>query len=286
MVDSMKAALLVLSLIVFLLVSGGFPLLGAEGVFRGGMMVLLLAVLAWQLLVCSLRRRLRLREGGFVLVHLGVCLLLVGAGIGRMWGERLTFGIYLGAEHAQQEVVDVRDSTRRVDLGFRLSAETLTVDHFDPVLTLLKRTVGAEGTEFERIKDYRIEDGKVHLDYDLGTLPVSELKAEDGVWIRHHVLNDLYVLMVNKPADRWISATLRLGSDPQPVTIEVNHPVSHHGWRFYLMSYGEDRQGEYLVLTGRRDPGRSLVIPGIWMLIVGTFWMCLLRSSGGRADDD
>lgn len=70
--------------------------------------------------------------------------------------------------------------------------------------------------------------------------------------------------------------------------LRVNHPVSYRGWRIYLMSWENDpTAGEVLtptgvVLTARRDPGRGLVIAGIWMLMIGVTLTCLWK---GAADE-
>jgi hypothetical protein len=73
---------------------------------------------------------------------------------------------------------------------------------------------------------------------------------------------------------RHFEAALRLTGDgaDENRRLAVNRPVTYRGWRFYLMSY--DHNPEVCVtLTARRDPGRGVVIAGIWMVIAGT---CLL----------
>jgi hypothetical protein len=87
------------------------------------------------------------------------------------------------------------------------------------------------------------------------------------------------ILLINKPGDKWYSANFHVDDSgiKRTFPLAVNHPVSYGKWRFYLMSYGQDQHGQYLILSGRRDPGRMPVIAGIWMLITGVFLICLLR---------
>ena len=66
------------------------------------------------------------------------------------------------------------------------------------------------------------------------------------------------------------------GPETSRQRLRVNHPVTHGGWRFYLTSYDTVAR-RYIVVTARRDPGRCLVIPGIWMVIAGTAGLCWFR---------
>ncbi len=58
--------------------------------------------------------------------------------------------------------------------------------------------------------------------------------------------------------------------------LKVNHPVSHGGWRIYLVSFGND-PGPYVQLSAKKDIGRGAVITGIWILMTGTFIICFKR---------
>ncbi|OGV58109.1 MAG: hypothetical protein A2283_16230 [Lentisphaerae bacterium RIFOXYA12_FULL_48_11] len=64
--------------------------------------------------------------------------------------------------------------------------------------------------------------------------------------------------------------------------LEVNHPVEHQGWRFFLMSYDTESR-RYVVLGARSDPGRKVVFAGIAMLMLGCTIMCFRKSEGNNA---
>jgi hypothetical protein len=63
--------------------------------------------------------------------------------------------------------------------------------------------------------------------------------------------------------------------------LRVNHPVAFGGWRFHLVSC--DESGTMAYLSARRDPGRGVVIAGIWAAIAGVAAMCWRRSALGEA---
>ena len=58
--------------------------------------------------------------------------------------------------------------------------------------------------------------------------------------------------------------------------LKVNHPVSYEGWRIYLVSFGGNGK-PFVQLSAKKDIGRGTVISGIWMLMAGTFIICLKR---------
>jgi hypothetical protein len=87
---------------------------------------------------------------------------------------------------------------------------------------------------------------------------------------------------------RAFGVNLTVSSDEGPEEVrrlEVNRPVTHRGWRFYLMSYDEPGQ-RYVVLTARRDPARSVVIGGMWMVMAGTAWLCWGSGRPRRSRED
>ena len=63
--------------------------------------------------------------------------------------------------------------------------------------------------------------------------------------------------------------------------LAINHPFTHRGWRFYLMSYDREAQ-RYVWLSARRDPGRPIVIAGIWGILLGVTWLCWKPAKGSR----
>lgn len=54
--------------------------------------------------------------------------------------------------------------------------------------------------------------------------------------------------------------------------LSVNHPVTHNGWRLYLMSYDRETRDQVLLMI-RFDPGRNWVMGGIAALMLGIVLM-------------
>lgn len=152
------------------------------------------------------------------------------------------------------------------------------MEKFDPSFTLFKKDESSPNG-FKMIEKYKLVDGKIILDNGLGVIYPGKLKDVRGHWITHYFINEDYLLLTKKSGDKWYSAKFNIKDEEKSdiFDLEVNHPVSYKKWRFYLMSYGQDRQGDYVVLTARKDPGRIAVITGIWMLMSGIFMMCFLR---------
>jgi hypothetical protein len=130
--------------------------------------------------------------------------------------------------------------------------------------------------EYELVREVSIRpDGMLDLPEELQPKP-DALRDEDGEYARQVVLADGNLLQMVTPAVKYYEAKLKFVHDDSPSdtrTAAVNHPISYHGWRFYLMDYSTD---PYLNVSfsARRDPGRGLVIVGIWLLILGTAWIC------------
>lgn len=87
------------------------------------------------------------------------------------------------------------------------------------------------------------------------------------------------------PPVKGYRAVLRIRDDDGTTTekvLDVNRPVDHSGWRFYLMDYDRESFG-YVVIRARRDPGRRIAIAGMCATMIGIALMCFSRS-GERED--
>lgn len=282
----MKLSVYIMSVIIFLLVAGAFPLLGAEAVYRGGLMISLMGILSILSLICCFKQKFHIKKLGFYLSHLGVVVLLAGALTSFIWGKKVNFGTYIGKQYFNDKIYNLQTQQPvPVDLGFSFSVSEFKVEKFDPVFSVYKMP-DQKNTSPEKIKDYSLINGKIILDDELGTFSVAELKDPNGEWKPHILLKDKFVLFTNKPGDKWYSANLNIrdGKFEKAFPLAVNHPVSYKKWRFYLMNYGRDQRGQYLLMTGRNDPGRIVVISGIWILILGIFMICLLRKNKEISD--
>lgn len=113
----------------------------------------------------------------------------------------------------------------------------------------------------------------LRLDFYLGIsdFVVERYEAEEGM----------------PASDKYYEATLMImpegTRDVEEISLTVNHPHREDGWKIYLMNY--DRVTESAVqLMLKYDPGEYVTLSGIWMIIVGTFIMCLFRKREAVAE--
>lgn len=83
--------------------------------------------------------------------------------------------------------------------------------------------------------------------------------------------------------DKYYEATLMIlpgGSrEIEEVPLIVNYPHRENGWKIYLMNYDQITESSVQIML-KKDPGEFVTLTGIWLVIVGTFVMCLLRKKG------
>ena len=74
--------------------------------------------------------------------------------------------------------------------------------------------------------------------------------------------------------------------DGKPVSVTVNHPIRHNGYKMYLMSSSKDQSGaEYVSMLVKYDPGEFVSSFGIIMIMIGSFVICFARSSRSKVSD-
>ena len=221
-------------------------------------------------IVCSARRG-RWRRPSFLLCHLAVVLVSAGAFVGYRHGERVSFGMQV---LAQEDAVD--DRLPRSDgtyftMPFAVGVPEARADYYPPTLYGLYAP-----PEYGLVREVKVlPDGSLDLPPAVHPSP-GELRDEAGDYMAQIVLSDGTMLQMVTPKVRRYEATLRFVHKDSPSdyrTAAVNDPVSYRGWRFYLMDY-KTEPWPTVSFSARRDPGRGLVIAGIWLLIVGTAWIC------------
>lgn len=284
----MRVAIPVMIVTVCFLLAGAVPISGGAQVvvFHTPAFIALMAVLAATLVVCSVRRRLALRQIGFWLAHLGVAAILLGGFLGHLRETKAQFRMPVGGERAVRYLG--RDEANRIDLEFGFTVKSLKVERYDPDYELYRPQVsthdGEERTEYVFERVVRLPDaGEMDLG-PAGKLDVDQLRS-NGEWVLQRSLKDGW-LLEQRPVDKYYEAALAVYEDehdeePDEATLAVNHPVTCNGWRLYLMDYDDRPEQRTVTLLARRDPGRGIVIAGIWCTLLGVAAMCWLR--GRRA---
>ena len=139
---------------------------------------------------------------------------------------------------------------------------------------------------------FRSGDQYVHGD-SMGNAPAAYVKAVNPVsgeitegWIssgsfrvmqEHMPLDNHYFLAMTMPEPEKFSSDIVIkdGVDELPLTLEVNKPYKHRGWKLYQLSYDE-RMGKWSqvsVIEAVRDPWLPIVYFGIFLLLAGALYL-------------
>jgi len=279
----MKFAIIILCSVILLLLTGVLPVgkgLEATAVYYSPVMILLLGLLSGGCVLCCFKRR----PLGFILVHLGVVIVLVGAFVGYVTGVKGMLQLQLVRPVAERQVLNQTGDPVR--FGFEVTAKDFEVEFYPPVYHLYRmlppEQVVPGQMPFAKAAEYDTA-GNDFIEIDgIGRLEVSNLWNEArGEWTPRRMLDFGAFLHLASQTPSHYGVTLQIVDGEQHVElpVRINHPAGYKGWRFYLMSYDQVNRS-YVVLSARHDPGRGAVIAGIWIVILGTFIFCFRRTGG------
>ncbi|MFW5857927.1 MAG: hypothetical protein ACOCX4_08615, partial [Planctomycetota bacterium] len=259
----MRLSMQLLTVVVLFLLAGVVP--GPDGasagLFRTPVFAALLGLAAVALGACALRRRGR--GSGFVLLHAGLAVVLLGAGLGVLFEERARFALPVDPDLAIRRIF--RPMGQPLDLGFALTVTGARVETYPPTYHLFPspgETADAGGVPAGSFAPDA--QGRLFLP-DRPPLPAAALRDAAGGWRDEAPLADGAVLRRGAAVPKRYEVVLHLSGDAAasgPRLLAVNRPVTCNGWRLYLMDL-DPAGGGRVVLLARRDPGRGLVIAGM-----------------------
>lgn len=283
----MKFLIVVFCALILLMLTAVLPVgkgLEATAVYTSPVMILLLTLLSASSVWCCMKRKFCAKQFGFHLVHLGVVVILAGAFTGYVAGEKGMVQLQL----VRPVAVSGLAGGEPIPFGFDVVAKDFEVEFYPPVYHLYRQIsqdqIQPGQMPFEKTAEYDTA-GKEFLDIDgIGRLEVSNLwNAARGGWTLRRGLDNgaFFHLASQTPSHYGVMLQIVDGKQAVELPISINHPAGYKGWRFYLMSYDQMNRS-YVVLSARCDPGRRAVIIGIWMLIIGTFVLCLRKMGGAK----
>jgi hypothetical protein len=268
----MRFCIILMAAIVLFLLAGVIPAPNGEALpqlFYSPVFIALGFVIGIGNLVVLIKRWKKL---GFVLMHLGVTVLLIGGFIGHLRGTKGSMVVYLNAP--PQNTMRMKDGSE-ITIPISVEALNFKVEHYPP--NYVRYTPVASGN-YVPAASFTLDTESESTEVE-GFGPVKlDLFRMGRMWLPRVELSDGSILVQQSMTPKRYETLLRFDGELEESVI-INYPVTYKGWRFYLMSYDTQRQ-QYVVLTARHDPGRPLVVAGIWMLIVGTFVNAFYR--GGR----
>ena len=226
--------------------------------------------------------------------------------------DKITKGQMTIHEGHSDNRVMLEDNKQIKELPFSVELKDFQIEYYKPAYLYAQTRdgqgwkipveIGAEfplGPELGTVKILRTfenfkittEEGsrKIVDDPQPGSNPALEVQitSPDGQVTTEYVFErfpgythteNKFLLNYRRVISDYISQ-LRVIKDEKTVAekdIEVNHPLSFGGYRFYQHSY-DAKAGQYTVLMVVSDTGVGLVFAGCWMLCIGVFWHMWLR---------
>lgn len=260
MKSSLKWTVIVLAAALLLVLVGADPFLGTPQVFRSGVMLGLLGVLAllclWALVKKHLNRPL------LSLAHLGCLLMAIGATLDFATEKKLNFGMYVGKQHESDQVYDeAHDVT--IPVGFNYCITDFHVEYYPDTYTL--HTM--EGQQVLLKESAKEENGQIRFTEANITIPSTQMDGKNMLLLpdAKHVVARKGGLEKNYSANFLLNGELH--------DFGVNRPITYNGWKFYMMSHGRAGTQQYVRMIARNAPGRVWMILGITLLLIGcTAW--------------
>lgn len=261
MKNSLKWTVIVLAATLFLVLVGADPFLGKPQVFRSGVMLGLLGVLAllclWALVKNHVKRPL------LSLAHLGCLLMAIGSTLDFATEQKLNFGMYVGQQYQSDKIYDkARDLA--IPVGFNYGITDFHIEYYPDTYTLHAldaKQVLLKGEAKEENGLIRFVDAAIEV-------PIVEMEEKNML-----MLPDSKHIIVRKGGlEKSYNAKFILNGELHD--FGVNKPITYDGWKFYMMSHGLSGTQQYVRMIVRNAPGRLWMIGGITLLLVGSTAWC------------
>lgn len=268
--------IILFSATVLFLLAGALPCPGGDAalIFRSPVFIAILGIISILSLYCCWKK---MRHPHFMLSHLGAVVILTGAFTGFLFGKSTQFNMPIMPAMLVDKIAAPGGASW--NLGFSFSVADFKADYYNPDYSLFipdktKKDDFRKSGTFSTEKVSTIDLGK------WGSVPISNLKDEKtGKWTDRFTFDNGCTLMSENAVPKDYEAKIRIvpkNGNEFASSLKVNSPVSYEGWRIYLVSFDGDRK-PYVQLLAKKDPGRTTVIAGIWMLMIGTFIICFKR---------
>ncbi len=296
----MTIGIISMLIMVLFMVGGGLPLTDGTyvtAIFSTPTFFLITLFFCICLVISCIKIRKNVKNIPFILLHLSIVVIFIGAFIGQCFTIKSTFQMPIGQEYVIRQVTLPEDQSAQrsqmpfrsspndglKELGFGISVDEFKIDYFPvdyDLFTMVKKKnqYGFEETDYPFVKTFSQDDGPIVVGEK--TITFDELfNKETDSWKTQYKVDDVNMLQVSPLREKYYQANFRIfkdleQTDYEDVKLAVNHPVEYGGWKFYLMSY--DKQARrYLQITARRDPGAVLVVWGFWIMSVASVFLAL-----------
>lgn len=303
---SVRLALVLISAIIITSFAGCF----LPDIYKSLPFIALVMLFTLNLSLCTLNSlKLARKRLGATIAHFSVLIILLGAAISALWGERGVMELY---EKETKDLFITEQGALKLD--FKLSLNDFSLERYKPEffeLTVyvkdkgLKREYRASaGTEY-KIKgtpysfivlryfpDFSInEKGEAENNSDDPRNPALLLRIASGraseerwVFARHPHMSfaedaNIAFFFAGQDAIKEFRSNISITDKGQVVLtkdVKVNAPVKYKGYTFYQMRYDPDRP-DWTALEVVRDPGALVVFLGFVLLNAGIMFNFYLK---------
>lgn len=296
--------------------------LGLTNVFHSWYFIFILMTLTLNVLACNIKRlKLKAKSFGFIITHLSIVVILLGASLGAVFGEKGFMQIYEG------EAKECFAPNGKMGcLPFRIALEDFILEKYEtenvPTLTA---SLTDEGKTYSFPVDISVEHKVGTNSYFLKVLRyipdfVIDATTKEAYSRSDEPRNPAILVHIKGPQgeeDRWAFArfpdmihgrdeNIKLSYQWAPVrvkefksklaviegdkvvlkkTIEVNDPLRYKGYTFYQASY-DPEENRWTGLQVVKDPGVGIIYIGFIMLMGGVVQMLgieqFLKKKGRR----
>ncbi len=283
--------------------------LGLTNVFHSWYFILILMTLTLNVLACNIKRlKLKTKSFGFTITHLSIVVILLGASLGAIFGEKGFMQIYEG------EAKECFTPNGKMKcLPFRIALEDFILEKYEganpPALTALVINENITSTFPADLNvEHKLGTNSYYLKI-LRYLPdfVMDAATKEAYSRSDEPRNPAILVRIKGPQgeeDRWTFArfpdmiqgkdeNIKLSYQWAPIrvkefksklaviegdkvvlkkTIEVNDPLRYKGYTFYQASY-DPEENRWTGLQVVKDPGVGIVYLGFIMLMAGVVQM-------------
>ncbi len=246
-------ALLVCCLVMGLVPQGGQGLLNAVTSFWPFVLIYLTLLLSLGCVIARALADFSLRRWAFYCNHIGLWLVLTGAGIGHADYRELTVEIAEGEEDRVQKF-------EFMNLPFRVRLDDFRMEEYPVKWGVVDIRTG------------RFQPEKSPVYYD----------TEQDAFAKNTSPGTHERIASTRPEPKSfasdVTVTLPDGKT-EHAAIEVNHPYRHGSWAIYQSGYDQEvgPGSTYSIFKAVRDPWLPVVYAGILMLAAGALSMLVTR---------
>jgi len=283
-----ELALLLFGTITLLTIPGTFGI--GRSLYSSPLFKVLLGLLMLNLLVCTVRRRKRLKWP-VLLLHAGVLVVLGGAFLTTL-GYVATVNVYEGG---QTELAYRWDLQQDTPLGFNLAIAKINRDYL-PIPVRVGVLRGNEKVDLFTLKtgesftigDYRVRVDSLDLRTETlfltivqGERTIGTASTSDETALPEGFPYSFKLVAFKTPVLRRARVDLKLLQGSSVLaegSTEINHPFQWRGLYFYSTLIDKTPNGEpFAGIQIVNDPGRSVVFAGFVLAGLGALALLIRR---------